>query len=320
MSRGRRWRIAPAARRRPPIPAEPAQRRARVHVPPPSLRVREVVPTSCRWVQVVVHRPCGHPQITDRGFPPCRLSGTVAAVISVLADLAFPSRCVGCSDSRGPMCARCRLALSRPRLHRPEPVPVGLPPLTVAGAYAGPVRASLLAYKERGRRDLGGVLSAALAGAVADLVRTAPRPLVLVPVPSVAAAARARGGQHVQRLADGAARTLRRRGIPARVAPILAVTADRPDTAGLSAIERGLAAVGKYGLRRGWSAALPRSGRVVIVDDLVTTGNTMAAAAAALRDAGVRVAGGAAVAGTQRGCPGTRRATAGHHPCRSVRL
>jgi predicted amidophosphoribosyltransferase len=197
---------------------------------------------------------------------------------------------------------------------------LGLPPLIVAGAYAGPVRASLLAYKERGRRDLGGVLSAALAGAAADLVRTAPRPLVLVPVPSVAAAARARGGQHVQRLADGAARTLRRRGIPARVAPILAVTADRPDTAGLSAIERGLAAVGKYGLRRGWSAALPRSGRVVIVDDLVTPATPWRPRP---RPFAPRVSGslaGLLSRARSEGSPGTRRATAGYHPCRSVRL
>jgi len=41
----------------------------------------------------------------------------------------------------------------------------------------------------------------------------------------------------------------------------------------------------------------------MIVDDLVTTGNTVAAAAAALRAADLRVAGAAAIAGTQRKNP-----------------
>ncbi len=124
----------------------------------------------------------------------------------------------------------------------------------------------------------------------------------LVPIPSAAAVARSRGGQHVQRLARRAARILRRRGVSVRVAPVLALASGRPDTAELTAAERGLAAAGKF-VTRPQRVRRFRSTRVVIVDDLVTTGNTVAAAAAALRVAGLPVAGAAAIAGTQRKIP-----------------
>jgi predicted amidophosphoribosyltransferase len=168
--------------------------------------------------------------------------------------------------------------------------------VVVAAEYAGVVRTCLLAYKERGRRDLARPLAAALAAAVAERVDG---PLWFVPIPSADAVARRRGGQHVERLARLTARILRRRGVAVRVAPILALAVDRPDNAELTAAERGLAAAGKYVARPG-RARPSRSTRMVIVDDLVTTGNTVAAAAAALRVVGLSVAGAAAVAGTQR--------------------
>ena len=142
-------------------------------------------------------------------------------------------------------------------------------------------RSCLLAYKERGRRDLARPLAVALAAAIGEL---GDGPIWLVPVPPrapwpVAAAASMSSGwpRH-------AARILRRRGVAVRVVPVLALTADRPDATELTAAERGIAAVGKFVARPVRVRPL-RSTRVMIVDDLVTTGNTVAAAAAALRAA-----------------------------------
>jgi predicted amidophosphoribosyltransferase len=188
--------------------------------------------------------------------------------------------------------------------------------MTVACAYAGPARALLLAYKERGRRDLARPLSVALAAAVSEL---GSGPLWLVPIPSAAAAARRRGGQHVERLAAHAARILRRRGDAVQVAPLLALVADTPDTAELTAAERGVAALGKFAVRR-WCDDPPGATRVVIVDDLVTTGNTVAAAAAALRGAGLPVAGAAAIAGTQRRSRNLHKVRARYDLWQPVRL
>jgi len=131
-------------------------------------------------------------------------------VFAALADLAFPTRCVGCSAAGGPVCQRCRQSFARPRRHRPDPAPPGLPPVVVAADYAGVVRDCLLAYKERGRRDLARPLAVALAAAVVELDGG---PMWLVPIPSASAVARRRGGQHVERLARHAARALRRRGV-----------------------------------------------------------------------------------------------------------
>jgi len=225
-------------------------------------------------------------------------------MLSVLTDLALPSRCVSCADARGPVCARCRRELSRPRRHRPDPAPAGLPPLAVAGPYAGAARACLLAYKERGRRDLAGVLAAALAAAVLELLGGERQPVWLVPVPSAARVARLRGGQHVQRLAAGAAGILGRAGVPAAVVPALRLSSGRPDSAALGAAERGVMSAGKFtaDLHRSPAPRAPVvcAARVLIVDDLVTTGSTIADAARALRAVGLRVGGAAAVAGTQR--------------------
>jgi hypothetical protein len=79
--------------------------------------------------------------------------------------------------------------------------------VVVAADYAGVVRTCLLAYKERGRRDLTRPLAVALAAAVAEFGHG---PVWLISIPSADAVARRRGGQHVERLARHAVRILRR--------------------------------------------------------------------------------------------------------------
>src|SRR3954447_19662994 len=101
-------------------------------------------------------------------------------MFEVLTDLLLPSRCVGCPDPHGPLCSRCRGPLAHPRLHRPDPDPPGLPLLAVASAYAGPIRAAVLAYKERSRHDLARVLGAGLAAAVDEVLRGLSQPVVAV--------------------------------------------------------------------------------------------------------------------------------------------
>jgi predicted amidophosphoribosyltransferase len=209
------------------------------------------------------------------------------SLLSDLADLVLPRRCVGCG-APGVFCSLCR----------PTGAPllvagVGLP--VVAGAaYADALRTAVLAYKERGRRDLAAPLSAVLAGALTALlggVRDPPGRVVLVPVPSNHAAAAARGGDHVCRLARRAAAPA---GVRVARGAVGLARAAR-DSAGLGSAER------VANLDHAMIARPPRPGLVaVVVDDIVTTGATLRETARALSEAGWPVLGGAVVAATPR--------------------
>ena len=228
-------------------------------------------------------------------------------VWSDLADLVLPAECAGCRGDRVPLrrgvCAGCAstLAALRPGTVRPTPAPAGLPPCVALGAYDGTLRQALLSYKERGRHGLAVPLGGLLAEVVAEAAG-GPRPVLLVPVPATAAAVRARHGDHLARLARHAARRLRAAGWPVGVArPVRA--APRPDSATLDSAGRAAAAESAFRIRRSAVHRLPRvsAGRTVIVlDDIVTTGATLASVTTVLASVGVSVQAAAVLAGTVR--------------------
>ncbi|MYW45023.1 ComF family protein [Streptomyces sp. SID161] len=211
-----------------------------------------------------------------------------------LTDLVLPADCAGCGAPRTALCPRCREMLDgrRPRRARPEPEPAGLPVVHAVAPYAAEVRELLLAHKERGALALAGPLGTALAGAVraglgADAgPGTGPGSVLLVPVPSARWAVRARGHDPVRRMALAAAGELRRTGTPARVASVLRQRRAVADQAGLDARRR-LANLGGALEVTAAGGRLLGAGRAVLVDDLMTTGATLAEAARALREAAV---------------------------------
>jgi predicted amidophosphoribosyltransferase len=211
----------------------------------------------------------------------------LGSMLSALVDLVLPRACVGCGRAGPPLCATCRP--QEPPLH----VWAGGLDVSASGAYEGPLRSALIAYKEHGRHDLAAPLGRLLAQSLASA--GAPEDAVLVPVPSSAAAARERGGDHVLRLARAAARE---RGQP--VVPALRLARAVQDSAGLSRADRAANL-------RGAMVSLPQPGPgvAVIVDDIVTTGATVREARRALAAAGWTVGGAAAVASTPRHAAGS---------------
>ena len=226
-----------------------------------------------------VHRP-GR---TAPGGRWARQAGRVdIPVLAALADLVLPRTCAGCGRPGAILCPRCARLLAAPRLAEPRRFPAGFPPTVAAGAYAGPVRPAINAFKERGRAELAAPLGTALALAVAAVrlgVGRPSRPVVLVPVPASPAAVRARGRDHVRELTARAAAEVRALGVPATGCPALRRRGRIRDSAGLSVSQRRANLAGTFELdvpRR------PSGALLVLVDDVVTTGATLTEAASAL--------------------------------------
>lgn len=240
-----------------------------------------------------------------------------------LARLVVPVSCPGCGRPDETVCAPCAEPLSRaprrveadaPRLDRLD----GVPPLPVWAlvAYTGHVRHLVVAWKDRGRTDLDRLLAGSLRRATAHVgpavgscvgspvgapAGTGAAPEVLVvPAPSSAAARRARGREPVQVLARAVARGLGDAGIRARPARVLGRRGRVRDQVGLGSRARGRNQAASVVVRRRALARCAPEGRPVclLVDDVLTTGATLAAAERALEGAGCDVVGGLVVAAT----------------------
>ncbi|MFD7918505.1 ComF family protein [Streptomyces sp. NPDC059740] len=220
--------------------------------------------------------------------------------------LVVPGECAGCGSSGERLCPACAASLTREgagfgvRRVRPRAAPTGLPAVWAALPYEGLVRTLVPAHKERGALGLARPLGGVLARAVTAAGRRGwggegEGPLRLVPVPSARSAVAARGHDATLRLARAAARELRGAGRAAGVLPVLVQSPGVADQAGLSAVERRANLVDRVRVR-GSAAGLLRGASVVLVDDLVTTGASLAEAARAVRDAGGAVVGAAVVA------------------------
>ncbi|MGH3445649.1 MAG: ComF family protein [Nocardioidaceae bacterium] len=219
-------------------------------------------------------------------------------------DLFLGVRCAGCDDPGRPLCSRCSAALPRGgRVCWPAPAPAGLALPMAAGDYDGVVKSLVNAHKERNVLALAAPLGGVLATVVADLLRTEPGSaaasrVVLVPVPSRRGVVRARGHDPLLRIARVAAARLRATGVRARVCRLLRASGAVADQAGLSAADRATNLAGTMQCRA--AGRRVEGARVVVVDDVVTTGATAREAQRALEAAGRSVTGIAAIAATRR--------------------
>lgn len=225
-----------------------------------------------------------------------------------LADLVWPATCPGCGATgaaAAPACRTCLLAFAaKPEPTDPSPRPAWLPAVWAVADYDGAPRAVLLAYKEHGSRrlahPLGGALAAGLAAAFAGgggLLAQAR--CVVVPMPSSAAARRNRGEDPMLRLTTVAVRRLRANGLPVTLLPALEQLPGVLDQASLSARDRIRNLTGALRIR---PRALPllAAATVLLADDIVTTGATLAEANRVLVAGDCVVTGAAVVAATRR--------------------
>ncbi|MCH9667365.1 MAG: ComF family protein [Actinomycetia bacterium] len=207
-----------------------------------------------------------------------------------MLDLVLPLQCGGCSSPGIRWCEACDQEMivkpDQPHLVTPRLDP-GVPVLSL-GRYAGARRNAIVAVKERGRADLIPPLAKAVCQGIENLFTWGifETPLSVVPAPTRRSAARRRGGDPVTRIARTA--TAGRPGLT--VVPALRLKAFTRDSVGLSSTGRQRNIAGRVRL------AGPLGSRVVVVDDVVTTGATAAESVTVLRKSGADVVAVLAIA------------------------
>lgn len=207
------------------------------------------------------------------------------SLLDAAAHLFLGSVCPGCRLPAWSVCGSCRaiLAGAGPRQVHRSALDV---PLVAANDYRPLVERLVPVFKDEGAIHLAPVLGRRLAAAV--LACAPPEGAVLVPVPSLPATVRRRGYDHCRRLVAEAARCA---GL--RWRPLLARGRGGAD-------QRELGRAGRRHNAEGSMRARPSECPVVLCDDVVTTGSSLAEGVRALRAAGVPVVGAAVVGDADR--------------------
>jgi ComF family protein len=200
---------------------------------------------------------------------------------SSVLDVLFPPACVECGAAGAAFCSACR-----PASEDAQRFTAGGLRCVALGAYNGALRHAVLAMKS-GRRDVAEALGSLLGTLLAPPAGEArSRPGVLVPVPTTRRRRSERGFDQATLLARGAA-------LPHGLSVVAALRHVKGGAQhGRSRADR-LAATGRFSFE---SASLLAGARVLLVDDVTTTGATLRDCAATLTQGRATVVGAIVVA------------------------
>jgi ComF family protein len=207
-------------------------------------------------------------------------------------DLLFPKWCIGCGREGDFICASCRKLLARllpplcPRCGRPQPEgslcsnclswPAATAGIRAPFRFEGLIRSAIHQLKYRNLR----ALSQTLAGFLGDYLAASPLPAtVLVPVPIHARRLKERGYNQSQLLAQELAKLS---GLPLADDCLIRRRPALPQARTETVAERRNNVAGAFACR---DRSL-KDEAVLLIDDVATSGATLDACAAALKEAG----------------------------------
>lgn len=211
----------------------------------------------------------------------------LARALDVVGEVLAPDACAACDEPapRRGFCAACEAAVER------GPLTDEFPFTIAAFQYGGAVSRAIARAKYTDRPDLPRVLGAEAARVLARELASFPPGAVLVPVPLHARRLTERGYDQAARIAAAIARATGLRLLTRALSR-------EADTATQAALDRGARARNVEGAFAARAAIAGR--RVVLVDDVRTTGATLRACAAAVDEVGAEVVGCVVVALARR--------------------
>ncbi|WP_051427656.1 ComF family protein [Arthrobacter sp. H20] len=257
----------------------------------------------------------------------------VAAAIADFWSLIFPTECAVCGRASVSLCLECQAKIREATVHpfRADGAAPALPqadrpalstadsncleslPVTAAGHYRATLARLILAYKSHHRTDIVRPLQAALASALHAAVNELrrggePAQILLVPAPPKGRSMRRRGYDPVAVLLNGLerrgelpagcqqARLVRYPGAVGQIGPLLEGRNRPQHQKGLGRSQR--RANVRFTMTERRTRDSVQSAVCLVVDDVLTTGATIAEVTRVLRLGGARVVGGVVVAAT----------------------
>jgi ComF family protein len=221
------------------------------------------------------------------GLYAARIRLLVQHMQNTALDFFFPPRCIACGCVGSLFCSACQAVIPFP------------PPVTEPGSvlverrataeYGGAVQKAIHALKYKGQRAYAEPLGQRLAD---ELARSSWQPTLVTAIPLHKTRLRTRGYNQSALLAQAFSR---RAGLPFEPVAVQRLR-DTPPQVGLGASERQANVSGAFGAEK----RMVQNQRVVIVDDVCTTGATLCECARALLEAGAAQVWGLTVARTAR--------------------
>ena len=216
----------------------------------------------------------------------------ISDAVKGLTSLIYPTQCLGCYKGSSSLCDDCALYWTyQPSIVQKIPFPI-----YAIAPYSIEVSRVVLLAKENGNVQAQSMLATAIAQSLASATPQNFKECFLVPIPSKRSSIRRRGEKFLIPILSEVTKIMSSKSeTHYSVAEILEIQRSVRDQSGLTSKERVANMKSAYRVKlQVKSEKNFAANPVIIVDDVITTGSTMASAYRALKERNLTVIAGAA--------------------------